>query len=135
MSTGTSPSIVAVAHPARSTHALGDSERSRDAGRLGDRDLRGAHDARRTSRAVAASIGRFGRRLAGLGIGGRDRGRHLPRDVEVHRSLRLQHPHELFEIEPERVRESRSEGNVTHAAHGADLARCSFSQSSHSGPK
>ena len=35
-------------------------------------------------------------------------------DVEVDGSLRLQHPHELLEIEAERVGEPGPEGNVAH---------------------
>ena len=128
VSTGTSPSSVAWAQPDRSTHTLGTP--SVPAMPVVSATVSCA--ARTTSSKVlrvAASIAGSVARLAGLGIGGRDRGRDLLRDLEVDRSLRLQHAHELIEIEAERVREARARAGrrSSRSRSGSaarDLARC-----------
>ena len=91
-------------------------EHCRDAGRVTDRALRGAHEALERRGRVAIER-RFGSRLTGFGIRGRDHAGDLARDIEVHRPLRLQHAHQLREVEATRERKARSHlGNVAHWA-------------------
>ena len=60
---------------------------------------------------------RFDTGLTGFGIGRRDHARDLARDIEVHRALRLQHAHQLREVEATGEWEPRSHlGNVAHCA-------------------
>ena len=114
VSTGTSPSIVAPDQPSRSTHSL--ATPSVPGMPVVSATVTCAARTTLVERRVRRRVDcRFGRRLAGLRIRGRDRSGDLPRDVEVDRTLRLQHAHELVEVEAERIREPGPDRNVTHA--------------------
>ena len=119
-STGSSPVRVRLDQVARSTLRAGTRQRGRDAGRLGDHQLHGPDD-------VVEGAGRFGidRRL-GLLLTRVSMSTFAidsavsARDFHVHGSGRLQHPHDLGEIEVERVERVRKAlphlGNVAHYA-------------------
>ena len=96
--------------------ARGNRQDRGDAGGVRDRGLRGAHESVVHGCRVAIDRG-FDTGLTGLGIGSRDHARDLARDVEVHRALRLQHAHQLREVEATGEWEPRSHlGNVAHCA-------------------
>ena len=92
-------------------------ERGGDAGRVRDRELRGAHD-------VVERAGCGGDRSAGSGTGSPVSRSSVAIDVRGLRAIsmftgtrRLQHPHQLARVEAERVRETRPHlGNVAHCA-------------------